>query len=318
VGSNNSKNWEDGRGDEYYIFRSKVRKIIVNLHGDYDSTRGSRANDYALGRSLLIFKRWMSRMYYQRFAKEETEDFEIGIKGFKGRYRYLSPVSGAMFGAGAGLVVGGSFGIPVTCFGMLAGYIWGLKFGQKSNVNFIRESIFVTETLFRNLIRFPINSVAGKEIVKASKFMEGSGFDARTSKAYKANMVDLSIMLACYGFALFVKALFEDDKEKYKLKNFLANRAMQLSHQSSMYVNPEEFHGGVPVVIRFFKDVKDFIGEPNTKKAKKVFTPTVLKGSLGFKAQTQWEHYNMYIFYQKAKEKEKEEEENNFDDWLRL
>lgn len=263
----NIVNWEEANGQQYNDFKSHIRKMIVNGHGDYDELRGMMASEYVSGKALLMFKRWMSRQFYQRFAMIPQTDIEVGMKNYKGRYLSHTQASGFMHGAivgfgGLGLLGAGPLGLLI---GGAAGATLGKFYGANTGLNFLQEMAFVGKELFLNMARIPVNNLVGKDVIKHDDYkkLAEAGVSDRDMKNMRANLIDMSITLAWVGMLLFTKAaLWDDEDEKdaprRKAHNLLANRFMQLSSQSSMYLNPVETWdntvGGLPI-LRFFTDV---------------------------------------------------------------
>jgi len=263
----NILNWEEANGPKYNDFKSHIRKMIVNAHGDYDELRGMMASEYVSGKALLMFKRWMSRQFYQRFAMIPQTDIEVGMDNYKGRYLSHTQASGFMHGAivgfgGLGLLGAGPLGLLI---GGGAGALLGKFYGANTGLTFLQEMSFVGKELFLNMARIPVNNLVGKDVIKNNdyKTLSEAGLDGRDVKNMRANLIDMSITLAWVGMLLFTKAaLWDDEDEKdaprRKAHNLLANRFMQLSSQSSMYLNPVETWDNTVAslpILRFFTDV---------------------------------------------------------------
>lgn len=273
----NINNWEKGSGKKYQDFSSKIKKTIVNAHGDYDELRGNMATERVSGKALLMFKRWMGRQFYQRFAMIPQPDIEVGVKEYKGRYLSHTKSSGFLHGAivgfgGFGLLGAGPLGIVI---GGGAGFLAAQGYGSNTGMNFLKELAFTSRELFLNLMRIPINNLVGKEVIKnlgtdklygkysLPSTYEDLNLQERDMKNLKANLIDMAVTLAWTGFLLFSKAMLWDDEDesedtRRKAHNFLANRFMQMSSQATMYVNPVETWnntvGKLPIVD-FFSQV---------------------------------------------------------------
>ena len=263
----NINNWEKANGEQYFNFKSLVTKMLVNVHGDYDEHRGNMASEYILGKAGLMFKRWMVKQFYQRFAINQM-DLEAGLAEYKGRYRSHTAASATLQGAlvgfgGLGLLGAGPLGLAI---GGALGYVTGKFFGVNSEIGFVKELAFATKELFLNMARIPVNVLAGKAVIKHDEYQKFT--EAGVSKVdienYKANMMEMSISLALIGLLLFAKSLLwhdDDDKDdtRRKLHNLLANRFMQLSSQINMYLNPvsawNNTLGSLPA-FRFLTDVQ--------------------------------------------------------------
>lgn len=315
----NIKNWEEADGKQYNDFSSHVNKMIVNTHGDYDELRGNYASERITGKALMMFKRWITRQLYQRFAQSGQADIEVGIKDYKGRYKSHTAATGMLHGAiigfgGLGILGAGPLGLLI---GGSAGFLTGKFYGAKSDIGFVKESALATRELLMKTIQTPVNMLTGKNIVKTKKYadtLEEAQVDQRDIRNIKANMADMSFVLASIALLLFTKALLWDDEDdeddaRRMAHNLLANRFMQLSSQSAMYLSPGEMTRTMTDIsaIKFLTDVgttavaaeqmlegNDTISSgPNAGESKlynqfsKTFFPGIAKGSLGFESQMQ-------------------------------
>lgn len=313
----NIENWENANGQQYNDYKSHMRKLIVNAHGDYDELRGNMASEYISGKALLMFKRWMSRQFYQRFAMTPQSDLEVGIKDYKGRYLSHTKVSGFLHGAiigfgGLGLLGSGPLGLLI---GGGVGLTLGKFYGANTGMNFLKELSFVSKELFMNMVRIPVNNIVGKQVIKDgdySKLEKEGKISERDVKNMRSNLIDMSITLAWLALLLFTKGLLWDDEDekddpKRKAHNLLANRFMQLSSQASMYLDPVETWnntvGNLPI-LKFFTEVgktaeeaQDFLEGQDTiptgpnagesalyNQIEKTFFPGAFKGVLGFES----------------------------------
>ena len=318
----NIKNWEQADGDVYNDFSSHVKKTIVNAHGDYDQLRGNMASERITGKALLMFKRWMSRQFYQRFASVSQPDLEVGIKEYKGRYFSHTKASGFLHGALLGFAGAGPFGAIAVG---TVGYLVGRGYGASTDMNFLKELAFTSKELFLTLTGIPINYLSGKTVIQSSKAEKMGLPTERDVRNFRANLVDMSMQLAWIAMLLFTKAMFWDDDDdsedgRRKTHNILANKFMQFSGQATMYLNPVEAYkntvGEIPIK-KFFTDVmtlgaeaQDFLegedilaGGPNAgesalkNQVKKTFFPGILKspGTLGFESAMQ-KQYRPHTF----------------------
>jgi hypothetical protein len=327
----NKKNWEEASGDMYQDFASSMKKMIVNAHGDYDELRGNLATEYAGGKALLMFKRWMARQFYQRFARPENQhDIEVGIKDYKGRYRSHTNATGFLHGAIVGATVLGPLG---AIGGGLGGAAFANFFGNRSEIGFVQEMAFNLKELALTMLRMPVNSLMGKPLIKHSDYQKfiDAGMSERDIRNMRANMVDMAVMLGFLALLLFTKALLWDDEDdeddtRRRLHNLLANRAMQLSGQATMYTNPIEIAdntlaGSELSAIRFVSDTYKFAenvvevmsgGEdtytsgPYAGESKigrsfsKAFLPSFIRPGFGFESQMK-----------------KQYEKSFYDDWFK-
>jgi hypothetical protein len=279
----NINNWEKSQGQEYKDFKSKLTKLIVDAHGDYDQLRGNMASEYSTGKAFLMFKRWLSRQVYQRFAsvgytepdadgnRERIfqDDLESEIKDFGGRYWSHTQASGMIHGAilgigGLSLVGAGPLGLFL---GSAVGALGGKLYGAKSNLSFLEDLAITGKNMAMTMMAIPINNVVGEAKIKVDSVDEMTGnyrITERDAKNMRANLVEMSITLAWIGFILGTKALLFDDEDepddpRRMVHNLLANRFMTLSSQAGMYLAPSDFYEntlGSMALMRFFDDVQ--------------------------------------------------------------
>lgn len=313
----NISNWIDRSGEDYFTFKNHINKAIVLTHGDYDTLRGNLSTEYISGKTILMFKRWMGRQFYQRFAKEQS-DIELGIKDYKGRWRSHTQVSGALHGAilGFGGLTMFSLGPMGAALGALVGFGGGLFHGprsknQRQGIEFLKEAAFITKELFLNIARMPLNSLAGRQIIKDSDYgIYKDVVEERDVKNLRSNLIEMSINLVWLGFALLIKGLLwddDDDKDSTNRKAYhiVTNRLMMLSKQASMYGDPVEIYNNVVAenaMLRFLRSVGETVGAaanllsgddlilsgPNAgeskfeKQFKKTFFPRIANDLIGF------------------------------------
>lgn len=242
----NISTWEEGKGDAYIEFKSKVNQAIVMAHGNYDQLRGMAGKSSFIGKALLMFKTWVGMAVYGRFAAKQ-EDVEMGEKEFKGRYHSHTKTSGVTQGALVGFAIGG----PATAaIGGIVGGVIAANYGVKSNLNTLKEMTFILKALVRKTIGTPINFMASP-IVKGQLMKEFTDYDKLLSKEFtdrdlknmKAIISDMSLLLSWIALALITKALLWDDDDdeesaKRKAHNLIVNRALQLSSSATSYLNP--------------------------------------------------------------------------------
>lgn len=316
----NNHNWVDGLGQQYLDTKAKIDKCIVNTHGDYHQLKGNLASEYITGKAFLMFKRWLSRQIYNRFALVDQVDLEAGIPDFKGRYLSHDKVSGAMHGAILGL--GGLSLIGAGPIGLVIGGAVGFARGKLSSRNSptkltaadsLRELAFLTGQLVLNPIKYFVNNVTGKQIIKEGDYEKYlPGYTARDIKNIRTNIAEMSMTLLWLGSILMAKAALyddedEDDSPRRMAHNLIMNRLNALLGSLSMYSNPLELKKSIldPAFLTLLEDVKKFgdrlhkftMGEDmlltgaNAGKSgllvqtKKTFFPSIVKGNFGFESQ---------------------------------
>ena len=310
----NIKNWENADGEGYQLFKSKIAKMIVNTHGDYEDLRGIMGTEYMTGKALIMFKRWFARQLYQRFAyrnkRKGQTDIEAGIKDYYGRYYSHTQSSGMLHGAmlgfaGLSLVGAGPIGLLI---GGAAGLVGANFMGANSNMHMLQELAFTTKELFTSMLRLPVNTITGKNTIKTADY-DKLGLSERDTKNLRSNLTEMSLLLSVVALTLFAKALLydsddEEDSTRRQAHNLVVNRLMQLSSQASMYLNPvtiyENFTNmGLMLflndVIKVGKEANDMMNGEDVlttgphagesafyNQLKKTLMPGVLKGGLGF------------------------------------
>ncbi len=322
----NIENWEEANGQEYFAFKEKVTNSITDTHGDFDPRSGMMAKSFQAGQMALMFKTWLPRQFFTRFA---TSQDRLGIetKDFKGRYLSHTPISGMVQGGIIGTLAFGPIGSVIG-----AGI--GNRLAKFNDVNsgmgVLQELYHVNRILTRKLLGFPINGisrlVANKNIIeedweKLFKKMESKDFTEKDFQRYKANLQEMAITMALFGLLLLTKAIAWDDDDKKddlrrRMHNLFANRFINLSSQLTSYLDPIEMFKTVTGVGFFrllgniallFKDFGKFIegddiiptgvhaGESALgNQVKKTFLPGIIKSAvdgepfnLGFETQMQ-------------------------------
>lgn len=312
----NIANWENGNGEAYNEFKSKVSKAIDTAHGNYESLRGMMAKSSVLGKAVLMFKSWIGRAAYSRLAKPQ-DDVQLGVKGYKGRYFSHTPVSGAMQGALIGLAAAGTVG---TGLGAVAGLALGSFYGAKSSLGMLQEMTFNVKALIRKALGNPINIISGKEVIDVHPNMDdfiGEKFTKRDAVNLQANLSDMSLLLSWVALTLIVKAAMWDDEDEEDdprrlTHNFLVNKLMQLTSQSNMFLDPSELYSntlGDLSVLGFLDNVSKTVAETNDylqgydiiptgvnagesalfNQVQKTFLPSIARDfpSFGFEKQTE-------------------------------
>jgi hypothetical protein len=317
----NNHNWVDGLGQDYLDFKGTVDKAIVNIHGDYHALKGNMATEYISGKALLMFKRWLSRQVYNRFALVEQNDLEAGIKDFKGRYISHDKISGLLHGAilGAGGLAMFSVGIPGMALGAAIGFGRGV-WVQRNNPNklgagdSLKELAFLSSQILLNPFKFFVNNLVGKDLIKEGNFAKYlPNYSERDIKNIRTNIAEMSMTLLWLVGVLAAKAAFwDDDDEKdsaNRIKhNLLVNRMMGLASSLALYNNPKALYDNItdPAILGLFKDIAQLgtdindlsqgndtvLSGPNAgesglwNQTKKTFFPNILKGDLGFESQS--------------------------------
>jgi hypothetical protein len=113
--------------DENYEFKTfqLIKETIKDIHGNYDKDAPIRANRAVLGRSLLVFRKWMINAFYNRLG---TEHFNLS-KEMTDKGRWLS--YGAYFKEYGVLL--GTRDIALNLIKKLTFGLWKTNFDAKLN-----------------------------------------------------------------------------------------------------------------------------------------------------------------------------------------
>lgn len=275
----NVNNWENLNGDTYNTFKNQTVKLIVNTHGDYDELRGVMAKDTVFGKAGLMFKGWLPKAFYNRFATEQ-DDIELGLIGYKGRYRSYTSMGAAITGGIAGTLVlgmpgllfGSAFAGGVASLNKLNHSFIGKTNGENTFADRLEEVLLYSKLLLKRSINFPISKVLNKklDLDADTKLLMQKGFSAQDAANLQANMVEASYLLTLMLLQLLVKSfLWEEDDEEDDLRrqmhNLLMNRLMGLVSQSTMYVSIPEAIDTVTNVafIKFVNNALTTVGDFN-------------------------------------------------------
>jgi len=274
----NIKTWELGQGEAFTSFKTKTSQAIGMAHGlGYDNLRGMMAKSSTMGKALMMFKTWVGSQLYTRFASER-DDVELGVKGYKGRYRSHTKASLSIMGG----IVGWGFGGPLlgAAVGFATGHLIGKRTGVRSNLSTLGEYAFLGKAIARKMIGMPVNFIGstftGKQVmnefvgyeklIKQGKLGEGK-FTERDMKNMRALVTEMSLQLTWIALSLIAKSMFWDDDDEEDsperiAHNLIVNRTLQVLASSNMYATPEIWTNLVSEqpIIRFFNDVTKFVG----------------------------------------------------------
>ena len=300
---------KNAKGSRYNTFSSHLSKTIVDTHGDYDELRGNKASESIPLRAIFMFKRWLPRQIYNRFGIAQ-EDLETGQAVARGRYRDHTVPSGILQGAllglaGVGILGTGPLGIVL---GGVAGGVLSKTLGNQgqitSTLGLAQEMTFVIKEMILNLMRMPVNGIMGKQVIGEADYSKFKGKDEVAIQNLRANIMELSMILAQFGLMMVVKGLFWDDEEdeddtKRMTHNYMVNTLMQMTGSLGNYSNPVTLSETVLSIsaITFFENLakfltslNDYVGGddtvaagPNAGKSatwintKKVFVPSLFK-----------------------------------------
>ncbi len=329
----NRNNWVYARGDKYLDFKSRIVEAIKENHGDYHDLSGNMMAETMTGKSVGMFKKWMTRAISSRFLAER-QNLNLGLSQ-KGRLRSHTAMTGSLYGA-----VIGSFGGPV---GTLVGGAVGLgisKFtGAKSNMSALKQMAFIGKELAYVMLGIPTRVITGRNLYdKRGDYnaLVASGVSEVDARNLRMIFFDIAQSLGFFLVFLLIKSmLWEDDEDKDGKKraahNYLINKVMQLNSQANSYASPTSMWENLTAIgpVRFFNDVfkvvdagqKAVQGEDTLtrgedagksrlwKITKKTFLPSMLQPGLGFESTSklQFEKTVLDSWFQSEEKKFKQD-----------
>lgn len=267
----NKKSWEEFNGQDYFNYKTRARQVIRDTHSHgLDPTAGMMAKSSILGQALTMFKTFLPREYYKRYAVEQ-DNIAAGIQGFKGRYRSHTGTTAAIQG---GISGGLLFGLPGFVGGSALGAILGSKYGADTMMDTLSQTLEVNKILFKKLMGMPVNPISrmltGKNLIDTNVPEELNNkfkFSQQDFANFKANMQSMSVQIAYLGLLFLTKAIFWDDKDKSnslsrETHNLIANRLLQLSGTANLYLNPVETGSTVLAIptLQVFKNIGTTLG----------------------------------------------------------
>lgn len=301
----NKKSWVDHNSQEFSAFKSKVGKAIVALHGDYDEFRGNMASEFLVGKTFQMFKRWMSRLIFNRFHSDQF-DLELGGKT-KGRYRSLNKTTGLMAGLTLGVLFGPMVGVLTGVAGL--GLALANKTEMTGNSSVLKTIMDVPIMFISSMLAFPVNLLSqltvGKRLIKVEQIsnQKDNYVNAIDFNNYIACMNEVAMITSLALVALIANSLSksDDDPDDDKLLNVIANLSNQMHRQAHSMYNPYQAakdYANVPIIsdlknyytlVTNIDHAFEFVGvrvdgeNKFVKAGTKLITPTALKGkALGF------------------------------------
>ena len=263
----NLATWENFSDTKYAEVKAKISDTIGLLNGDYSKTGSTYVKNFTLGKSLMMFKTWLPSQMFLRFAKNQTS-VTLGLKDFDGAYvggMTNNKTSVATTAGLAGMVGAASFATLGIAPGLitLAG-LGGLAYAKykKSKVdgeslNTMKQLTAMARAIIKKSIGLPVNTLSGKNIMKAHEFGE-----LNLSDVEKQNLQfivnELVGLLWLTLTKILIKSMFGDDEEEEpktlaegvpnpyygqkpkpdkSTKNKLENTITRLINESSQFVN---------------------------------------------------------------------------------
>ena len=235
-------NWQLGRGKQFNAFTSKVNKMIVEVHGDYQETRGFKASHSEVGRALILFKKFFPQQVANRWSKKQTV-YELGEDTMGrtedsldkmqtiGRYRALTPSAAALVGAAnirtslSAALLRPIFGsrlkpllsiadavispwlLPATAIGAVVGATWAIAAklynGKQKGAKIFGDMPQVLGRTLYGFITTPVNVLAGRELLKNT--YSNKSLSALENLAMNESLNDVRIALFMTMLSMLIR-----------------------------------------------------------------------------------------------------------------
>mgnify|MGYP003637282506 FL=1 len=246
----NIQNWEDMTGKTFLGWSGKTEGIINLAHGNYSERRGMLAKENAFGKTILLFKTWLPMAIASRYAIEQN-NYILGVKNFKGRYRSFTTVGAGVSGAVAGFALLSAFTNPL--FGILFGAGSAMAAAShfnreaynvskvKTDMGIFEELYFSTKMLTFKAIGMPINRLFGKEVEWVKKLSgdysnkvdaSNPNFTEQDARNMNANITEMALMVQRLMLMVLIKAALwddDDEEEDRPAYNVMMNKLQQMN-----------------------------------------------------------------------------------------
>jgi hypothetical protein len=293
----NRATWQDFSNDRSADIKSRISEMIAILNGDYSRTGSTYIKSSNLGKTVMTFKTWLPNQIWQRFAYGQR-DLALDKENFDGIYTgaYTSPktstASTALFTTG--FMAAGVMGLGVGMGGALAlGAIAGnVYLNRKARAG--GEELLIAEQLadagiaiLKKMIGLPINTITGKDIVKAHQFDR-----LQVSEAERQNLqslvTEISVLLGLALAKIIIKASFgpNDDEEPKTLAkgvpnpylgknsrteqekqfyNLMENQISKTLNDVTLYMNPDAMYNSMTTtsLMTWLERIKGISGAIN-------------------------------------------------------
>lgn len=220
----NIATWEDFSNNKSAENKAKMSATIVLLNGDYSKTGSTLIKSKALGKTVMMFKTWLSNALFLRFAYNQS-DLALGMRAFDGAYtgvikndKTSTAGTAALLGA---VGVSSLMGLPLVLGGALAtGLISyqayrSIKNRANDTESFetMKQLSSMGKAITKKMIGLPVNTVSGKDIIKAYTFDElNITTQDRQNLAFVTNEIVGLLWLTL--FKLMIKGMLGDDDEE--------------------------------------------------------------------------------------------------------
>lgn len=249
----NKENWEVADSHAASQFINKVTNVIKNIHGDYSSLGGSVYSNDVLFKTMMMFKRWMSRYIHTRLGIEYPD--QALERTMKGRYRSLTAGSASALGGIAALAISGLNPVGLVAGIVGAGLVAHYKGMSRSNIstgdqmlNYLKDlnNTFLQVAMKAIVapVKIPVSITAGKNIFEGTKFNDfldnGHRDNDLDNGNMNANMTEMSLVIVTLMTRLILKALTKDrDKDEDDgLINLAINLCGSVIQDLTMFMNP--------------------------------------------------------------------------------
>ena len=219
----NRATWLNFSSDKSAETKARITKTIAVLNGDYSKTGSTFVKTFAAGRSMMMFKTWLPKQIKMRYAKNQT-DLDLGEAGLDGVYRGALKSNKSRTGATAALVgqVGlvSVMGLGLTFGGVISGALIlnAIHKNRKAskdgeNLETMKQLALAGQALVKKFIGLPINTVAGKNLIKAQDF-SSLGLTKAEEQNFHFIINELTNLLYLTLMKVAIKAMFGDDEEE--------------------------------------------------------------------------------------------------------
>lgn len=261
----NINNWENGKGEEFTKFNSKLISIIKENHGDYTANRGMAIKSYTFGKALINFKTWITSQIHSRFANENT-DITLG-KTRIGRYRTLSYGEAVSVGLLSTMSLAGvSMLIPVTVGAAIGiSLIMNKKTATHENpLQETKKAFLLFGRALLKTIAVPVNFTVDKRVIKDYQAKNNTLTEQNKAATVAELSSKLIWMLMLHIFKGFVLKPEDDDDEetkerKSKWDNLITNKLMELVKSGEQYLNPVSTYKKMIGDVGLFKWIEDCV-----------------------------------------------------------
>lgn len=232
----NITRWEDFLSPEFRDMQAKVGATLKVMNGDYSKTGTTYAKSFILGKTVTMFKTWLSMQVWQRFAYKQS-DLELGIKDFDGFYtgsfgsektRGIA-TAGSMGAIAAATLIGLPSGLGIGIAVGLGAYMVKQHYSNRTareemgeDVQYARQLLGAVKAILSKGMTIPaktiVNIIPSKTIRGKLVFPEYEFDDLNLSDQEKQNihtlMNEYTVIMGLVAMKAMLAALFTGDDEE--------------------------------------------------------------------------------------------------------